>query len=275
MELLVHMLICSNDESLDCRMCLERCNFTSDDITQHLSTIENYSDIVTAVSFEAYNLGEHGSLILNNLSTNYVNEKLQSMGIERFAMVSSYPYPPDFLDWMRELFRNPTSFVSSLVGECLIHNYTGVNIDFEPTAKATAYDAEKYAEFLALLSKAMHSVGCQVTVDASHWSTLWNYTLLASSGVDRLCSMATYATERTTWLSAFQEDLSAVDLSVLGVGLEVVNATSNVPLALEEVQFRFENIDKYDVQEIDVWDMPLSDAYWECLRQWKTSEGKM
>ncbi len=28
-----------------------------------------------------------------------VNPALEAMGVRRFAMLSSYPYPPQFLDW--------------------------------------------------------------------------------------------------------------------------------------------------------------------------------
>lgn len=42
-------------------------------------------------------------------------EQISAMGTRTQAMVSSYPYPPQFLDWMREVFVNPDPFIDAAI----------------------------------------------------------------------------------------------------------------------------------------------------------------
>ena len=41
--------------------------------------------------------------------------RLRSFGIQTQAMISSYPYPPEFIDWMRFVFKNPDEFIATAV----------------------------------------------------------------------------------------------------------------------------------------------------------------
>jgi hypothetical protein len=88
-----------------------------------------------------FNLGPNSTLVLNNL-TNVVDD-IKAMDLEAWPMVSSYPYafihlsrleysilfkslrgnfqsflrryPPQFLDWMRQVFANPEPFFEACV----------------------------------------------------------------------------------------------------------------------------------------------------------------
>lgn len=35
-------------------------------------------------------------------------------------MISSYPYPPEFLDWMKQLFKNPKPFINEVIKKYFI-----------------------------------------------------------------------------------------------------------------------------------------------------------
>ena len=60
-----------------------------------------------------YNLGPNGTLILNNLTSVY--QYISSLGLETYPMLSSYPHPPQFLDWMRYVFADPDPFIDACV----------------------------------------------------------------------------------------------------------------------------------------------------------------
>lgn len=62
---------------------------------------------------QRFNLGADSTLVVNNLTM--VRSTLQSMGVATNPMVSSYPYPPQFLSWMRQVFANPQPFIDSCV----------------------------------------------------------------------------------------------------------------------------------------------------------------
>ena len=142
-------------------MCLERCNGTTETIDANLKQIQQHLDVMTSVSFECYNLGPNSTLVQNNLTV--VSPQLQQMGLETWPMVSSYPYPPQFLEWMRQVFANPQPFVDQCIQEGLKWNYTGFNIDWEPTTDASAQDAIDYANFLTYLTNNLHKKGLKVS----------------------------------------------------------------------------------------------------------------
>jgi hypothetical protein len=93
----------------------------------------NYSSIVTSVSFERYNLGPNSSLISDLSNLTDVHSYLSYLGFQTIPMISSYPYPPAFLSWMRQVFSNPTPFLSSLISEAKLWGYAGYCFDWEPT----------------------------------------------------------------------------------------------------------------------------------------------
>jgi len=104
------------------------------------------------------------------------------------SVISSYPYPPDFLSWMRQVFANPQPFIDACLSEYVLimilgffltshralkEGYTGYNVDWEPTTTATSQDAILYAQFLTKFTDALHKHNKKVTVDIASWSSIW------------------------------------------------------------------------------------------------------
>ncbi len=168
--------------------CLQRCGATVSQIEAHVADLAalNANDTLRteAVAFERYNLGPNATLVFNSelydinalLRLNY-----STVVKRRIAMISSYPYPPQFLTWMRQLFSNSSGFITQLIKELVAHQIDGVNVDFEPTSNATALDAFRYAEFLQRLKEQLGQAGKVVTVAAATWSNVWNLTLIAEA----------------------------------------------------------------------------------------------
>jgi len=236
-------------------MCLERCNETSRDIQANLQQIIDHKADISAVAFELFNLGPNSSLIINNFTR--VDLILRQQGLETYAMVSSYPYPPQFLDWMRQLFKNPEPFIKDAITQIQHYGFTGYNIDFEPTVNGTIQDSENYVIFLSKFASILHSVGKKLTVDVSEWNPIWNWEAIGKSGVDTVMVMSTYSKKLDIWEKAFQKAIQEIPLNVLGIGLEC-----DVGLTPSDLQPRFDMIKKYNVQEIDIWRSRIPDDWW-------------
>ena len=154
-------------------MCLERCGHSADEIALQLHQLDVNRTVFTDVAFELYNRGPNSSLVVNNLTR--VDAALARLGLRTHAMVSSYPYPPEFLLWMRQLFASPQPFIDALIADVTARGISGVNIDWEPVSGAgapnvTAQDSIDYAAFLDQLTVALHARGILASVDVATWS---------------------------------------------------------------------------------------------------------
>eukprot|EP01100_Stratorugosa_tubuloviscum_P000240 TRINITY_DN104_c3_g2_i1.p1 TRINITY_DN104_c3_g2~~TRINITY_DN104_c3_g2_i1.p1 ORF type:complete len:278 (-),score=129.90 TRINITY_DN104_c3_g2_i1:153-986(-) len=238
-------------------MCLERCGDTQSQIVQQLDDISNNKLYLSAVSFELYNLGPQSTLVVNNFTN--VLPYIKSTGLESYAMISSYPYPPDFLDWMHQLFQNPQPFIDTCIKEAQTRGFTGFNVDFEPTTTATNQDAQDYANFLTKFANALHQVGKKLTVDAATWNPIWNYTLLGQTSVDRICIMSTYTNNDSSFLKNLDLAVSQIPLSKLGIGIE---NDWDPQLTEDQVELRFTSTQQAGVNEIDIWKMPMPSSFW-------------
>jgi hypothetical protein len=140
-------------------------------------------------------------------------------------------------------------------------NYTGYNVDFEPTGEANASVAREYAQFLNNFADALHVVGKKLSVDIASWNTFWNYAALANTSVDTFYDMDTYAASYADFESALIYANSTLPCSKIGVALITQNVNTGSPLSYEEVEERFTLVESYGIRRIAIWDMPLP-AYW-------------
>jgi len=251
-------------------MCLERCGDHSKEIKKQLDTIAANSDVITDVSFEIYNLGPNSTLVFNDLAP--VLPQLQKIGVTTWAMLSSFPHPKQFLDYMRFLFQNPAPFIAQCIAAQKEKNFTGFDVDFEPTVNATVDDAIAYAKFLDLYAREMHNNGIKVQVDIASWNAIWNWTALATTSIDRAMNMDTYVGNWTYWTKSFTKAVDTFDLSQLAIGImssdpSVKNAT--VPLTDAQLEERFEAISSAQIKAVGCWDMPIPDSYWPYLRKFR------
>jgi hypothetical protein len=242
-------------------MCLERCGDSSAEITAEIEQFRVNRSTFTDVSFELWNLGPNSTLIVNNLTK--VSSELTSLSLGTWPMISSYPYPPDFLLWMRQVFATPQPFFDSVIADAKAIKATGVNVDWEPTSagpKVTKQDAIDYANFLDQFAVEAHNNGLQVSVDVATWSDIWDLKLIGATRVDYICNMETYVKNNTVWLQELADSLELVPLDKLVVGLE-----SDVNLTDNDVNLRLSALVNAKVQRIGIWKMPMPDNWWNLL----------
>jgi hypothetical protein len=181
-------------------------------------------------------------------------------------MVSSFPHPPAFLAWMRDLFAEPQQFIEDLMTALVAQNATGVNIDFEPTGHgATAADAAAYARFLAHLETRLAAIGLRLTVDVAAWGAIWNYTEISAAlaatptgGRGAVATMSTYTNSDAGFLAQLGAATAAIAAPQLVVGLMIWPAPFNVT----GVQLRFDALARRGLCRVAVWRMPLAPYWW-------------
>ncbi len=101
---------------------------------------------------------------------------------------------------MRILFLNPFLFINSAIFEAKLWNYTGYNLDFEPTGNLITYeDGINYCEFLKLFQLKLYENQLNLHVDLASWSKIWNFTCFNNVIHENtiLFSMDTYTTNFT------------------------------------------------------------------------------
>jgi hypothetical protein len=249
-------------------LCLERCGFDSNDILAQIDQYAvNSSLLGPVVAFERFNLGNQSNLIVNNLTM--VAPIFNKMGYQSLAMVSSYPYPPEFLTYMRTVFKNPQPFINDCVDHAKKEGLAGYNIDWEPTdgngaPVPTAQDALDYANFLDVFSKAMHANQLIATVCIATWSPIWNMAAIGATAIDFVMQMETYTDDWTIWQQQFANTLNGIPNDKLIVGLETVKSDGS-PYSDSDLKLRFDAIKAANIDRIGIWDSPIPDNWWQFI----------
>ncbi len=264
-------------------LCTERCNQTTAQVMQNIQSVIDHQFLLSRVCFERYNLGPNATLIVNTDLTN-PNPifKQKAPQLKTLAMISSYPYPKSFLDWMRSVFQNAVPFLNTVLQHLNQDNIDGVNIDWEPTTEATSQDAADYATFLGVAHDFFSLHGKIMSVDVAGWSTIWNMTEISaalsknlpnqndnnkrsssssssSSLLPMMCTMSTYVNTDSVWLEQLESAVNQIQnyRQLLVVGLEVFPQTN--------VAFRFDHLKKRGLCRAAIWDLPMNTTWWNAL----------
>ena len=102
---------------------------TNENITVDLSSLSIHRSDLTGVSYEHYMLDSTGDMIALFPITN-VTGKIQSFGLNTFPMIIS-----DNLNDIIFLLNHPSRFITEAIQQAEEFDYTGYNIDFEPTQR--------------------------------------------------------------------------------------------------------------------------------------------
>lgn len=246
-------------------LCLEFCDETPEMIALDLIDIAKHRETISAVSFEKYTLGANSTLVDNHLTE--VASKIQGLGLESWPLLSSFPHPPEFIDWMRQVFVNPKPFIDACISEAMLFGYPGYNLDWEPTDAVTAEDGTAYAQFIEDFAQGLHNANLKLTVDIATWSPIWNYTAIAATSVDQAISMGTYTSTDTSFTKQLASLTDAFGPLRSGVGLQTINASSGALIPLDEVKWRFDQIKASGAMEIDLWRLPVPPNWWPMLEE--------
>ncbi|GIQ83925.1 hypothetical protein KIPB_005331, partial [Kipferlia bialata] len=246
-------------------LCLERCSEVS--IDDALDQLAQYTDMVTDVSFEAYDLGYNSTLVWNRFTDVYPD--LVRMGYRAWPMITTSN--PTML---RQLFEDPQPFISRAVSVALDNGYTGYNMDFEPsTGNMTDEDGADYAAFVTMFADALHRAGMELQVIVYSWDSAFiKGDLMAQTSADRIITMDTQVgTYDPTFTDALEANIEEYGTQRLGVALDTVNPVTGLEFTEADMAQRFKSITMSGVQEIDIWQSPLPDFWADYIRQWQGS----
>ncbi|KNC51385.1 uncharacterized protein AMSG_07567 [Thecamonas trahens ATCC 50062] len=244
-------------------MGLER---TGENIEADLKQLIDHADTITAVAYEAYNLGPGGSFVDNNFTN--VAPALMHAGLKAYAQVSTCcPWGrPQVIEWAREAAADPKPFVDAAMAAVAAGGFDGYNIDIEPL-NGTHADAEGFNVFLNALADALHVHDKFLSVDVGTWTPFFNVSLLAKSRVDAIVLMGTYTGNWTLFQKFVDEALAAgVMPERLVIGLETVDPNTNKPFPLAAVEQRLDYLRARNLRQLAIWDAPIPDAWWPLLR---------
>lgn len=161
---------------------------------------------------------------------------------------------------MRDVFARPQPFIDACVAAAKEEPVSGFNIDWEPAKdKPTAADAAAYATFLDTLARGLHAHGLLVTVDVATWNPIWNLTEIAVTAVDGIFTMNTYTAGDDLWEKQLVEDVAAIPLDKLVVGLETL--ANGKTYNSSDIALRFNAIKKAGVRRVGLWDAPVPAAF--------------
>jgi hypothetical protein len=252
--------------------------------------------LLNVASFENFNLGANSTLIKHNLTN--VATRIRAAGAMTLAMVSSYPYPPEFLTWMRQVFADPQPFIDACIAAAADEQLSGFNvrrakfsppftrnnsssylhpslpiplpcqIDWEPPSsdKPTPADAAAYASFLDTLAKALHAHGLLVTVDVATWSKIWDLKAIAATSVDAIFTMNTYGDDDVVWARELALVIADIPASKLVVGLETTMSSTGKPYNTSELTLRFDALRAAGIRRVGLWSSPVPDLFWPFLK---------
>ena len=250
-------------------ICLERCNDTN--IPFELNQLDVNRSVFAAggAMFELFNLGPNSTLIVNNLTN--VAPSIVSYGLPATAMISSYPYPPEFLHYMRQVFATPQPFLDAVIAAAKTYKLSGINFDWEPSTGSgdpvpTPQDTAAYAAFLGVASDALHAAGLKVSVDVATWSKIWDLAAIGKTSIDMVISMGTYTDNWTSWQAQLNDLLNAVPLGKAVVGFESTRPSDGLPYNETQLKERFDALKVRGVRSVGIWKSPIPDNFWPYLR---------
>jgi len=96
------------------------------------------------------------------------------------------------------------------------------------------------------------------------WNPIWNWKLIDATAIDKIMTMSTYASAWATWEKYFNLAVSTIKPEKLGIGL-----LTTTPYSDSELKMRFDKIKESNIQEIDIWMMPIPENWWPFLEKFQ------
>lgn len=174
-----------------------------------------------------------------------------------------------------EAVANPAAVVASAVTLARARGLSGFNIDDEshtaPRGTVAAFTA--WVGFVNAFADGLHAAGLMLTADVQSVTLPWDYkpakalsALLSSSSIDRWINMDTYYFSTGRFMDALDYYSTAITpAKKAGVGM-----MNRGDISDDGYVARFHAIEQSGVAELDMFIMPISDAFFPWLWKFKT-----
>jgi hypothetical protein len=266
---------------------LERCSEAGELVFLTISSLVDLQErrlargqpaLIDEIVMEVLNIGEDGGVVVNwDLSWAAASLELAPTTNTLTALVSSFPYPHNLVDWIAEAVKKPDAFAADLIAfSRSFPLFRSFQLDWEPTEGVTPQLAEGYARLIGTTARTLGREGISLSVTVASWCALVsNFSAIAASSADvRLADMSTYATNVTTFATALDAALLAIPEEQLVVGMMNREGNNGQPLSDAVINGHFAVLARQPrVHALALWRAPVHNpTWWTRLSEWKEKQ---
>jgi len=265
-------------------VCLERCVQQGETVPSTLASLvaiqqhrlaQEQDPIITEVVLEVLNVGEGGQVRVNyDLSWAQASLQLAPVTATLTALVSSYPYPPNLVQWISAATQNPDAFAAQLVSfSRSFPLFRSFQLDWEPTEGVTPELARAYATFIGTTATILRREGLSLSVTVASWCALVaDFSTIAQAAGDvRLADMSTYTSNVTSFATALDKAVTTIPAEQLVVGMMNRDGNNGKALSDAVINGHFAVLARYpEVHALALWRAPVHNpTWWTRLAEWK------
>ena len=238
--------------------------------------IEQNRQDFTAISYEFYQLNSSGGVNPLSLGTlSYANSSnpynitpiLHKLNLQTYPMIISANLSN--IEYFLSNSTKENDVINQMVTYALLYNYTGYNIDWEPTSANSSVGIE-FANFLNEFAIQLNKYGRHLTVDIATWNPgFWNFSLIGSTNVtyvDVMDYSAIYSGP-----GSFMSDLSYAMQTIPNAKLQVAlintNVNTNSNLTPFQMSQRFAALEYYNITSLSMWVLPVNSSILSMMQQ--------
>lgn len=232
-------------------------------LSQLNTTHNNY----TMVSYEFYQLQASGSITAlttgslsysNSSNPNNITPFVHKLGLGAVPMIISASAGQIYNFTVNQSKMNAA--ISQMAKYALEYNYTGYDIDWEPSSSNTTTGA-LFTSFVNQFSMTLNKFGKKLFVEVANWDpNFWNYAALGRTNVTSINIMdyvGSYS-GAGSFLADMQQGISQIPSGKLSISLETLNPNTNLNFTALQMQQRFLSLEQNNIKFLGIWDLPLN-----------------
>ena len=252
------------------------CQFCTSGVKKAMAQLNATYHDYTMVSYEFYQLQSNHKItaFMNGAynsptNPNNITPYVQKLGLGAVPMIISASQGDIYN------FTSNASAVSSAIQQmtvlALVNNYTGYDIDWEPST-ANASTAAYYTSFLNQFSLQLDKFGKSLFVEVANWDpTFWNYTNLGNTNITSVNVMdySGLYSGSGSFLADLQQAVSEIPAGKLSVSLENQNPNTNANFTSLQMEQRFAALEQYGIKFLGLWVLPVTGSLVSQIQDFK------
>ena len=241
------------------------CQFCTSGVNKALAQLNATYHDYTMVSYEFFQLQSDQKITayFNGAyntagNPNNITPYVQKLGLGAVPMIISASAGDIY-----NFTSNPSAVsaaIQQMTNLALINNYTGYDIDWEPSSANTS-TAAYYTSFLNQFSLHLDKFGKSLFVEVANWDpTFWNYTNLGNTNITSVNVMdySGLYSGSGSFLADLQQAVSEIPAGKLSVSLENLNPNNNVNFTALQMEQRFAALEQYGIKFLGLWVLPVT-----------------
>ena len=219
-----------------------------------ITQIEQNREDFNAISYEFYELNSSGGvnpLSVGTLSYSIMSASLQN--IETFLANQTYI----------------NIMIKQMVADSLLYNYTGYNIDWEPTT-ANNTTGIMFANFLNEFSLQLNKYGKHLTVDVATWNPgFWNFSVIGDTNITYVDVMdySPVYSGPSSFMQELQYSVKTIPNAKLQIALINTNVNTNANITPIQMSEFFSALEYLNISSVSMWVLPVNSSILSMMQQ--------